>query len=97
MNDWFETEWAGVAQVFRLRRNVQDGEKAREETVYGGTNLLKARKTTPRVCSPCNKPIGVSKIGCIIAEMSYSGKMRARCGLPVLLTLCLPLMEWSSP
>jgi hypothetical protein len=39
MNDWCETEWAGVAQFFRLHRNVQDGEKVREETVYGLTNL----------------------------------------------------------
>ena len=39
MNNWFETEWAGVAQVFRLRRDVKDGDKEREEIVYGLTNL----------------------------------------------------------
>lgn len=32
MNAWFETEWAGVAQVFRLRRHLTAGEEAREET-----------------------------------------------------------------
>ena len=49
MNDWFETEWAGVAQVFRLRRNVQDGEKAREETVYGVTNLPRKKANASRL------------------------------------------------
>src|SRR5947209_4833192 len=39
MNAWLETEWAGVAQVFRFRRYVKDGEKEREETVSGITNL----------------------------------------------------------
>ncbi|EFH80734.1 ISAs1 family transposase [Ktedonobacter racemifer] len=41
MNDWFEPQWAGVAQVFRLRRHTthqKDG-KVREEIVYGLTNL----------------------------------------------------------
>jgi hypothetical protein len=39
MNEWFESEWAGVAQVFRLRRYVKEGDKEREEIVYGLTNL----------------------------------------------------------
>jgi predicted transposase YbfD/YdcC len=41
MNEWFEQEWAGIAQVFRLRRYVKDGEKEREEIVYGVTNLTR--------------------------------------------------------
>ena len=49
MNDWFETEWAGIAQVFRLRRNVQDAEKAREETVYGVTNLPRKKANASRL------------------------------------------------
>jgi predicted transposase YbfD/YdcC len=49
MNDWFETEWAGVAQVFRLRRHVQDGEKVREETVYGLTNLPRKKANASRL------------------------------------------------
>jgi hypothetical protein len=49
MNAWFETEWAGIAQVFRLRRNVQDGEKAREETVYGLTNLPRKKANASRL------------------------------------------------
>ena len=46
MNEWFETEWAGVAQVFRLRRQVKEQQTQREESVYGLTNLppKKARR-----------------------------------------------------
>ena len=43
MNEWFETQWAGVAQVFRLHRAVQEADKPREETVYGLTNLPRKR------------------------------------------------------
>jgi len=49
MNEWFETEWAGLAQVFRLHRNVQDGEKAREETVYGVSNLPRKKANASRL------------------------------------------------
>src|ERR1700676_3977076 len=30
MNEWSETEWAGVAQVFRLRRKVKEADKDRQ-------------------------------------------------------------------
>ena len=49
MNAWFETEWAGVAQVFRLRRNVKEGDKEREETVYGLTNLPRKKANASRL------------------------------------------------
>src|SRR5437016_2029257 len=49
MNAWCETEWAGVAQVFRLHRHVQDGEKVREETVYGLTNLPRKKANASRL------------------------------------------------
>ena len=49
MNAWFETEWAGVAQVFRLRRYVKDGEKEREEIVYGLTNLSRKKANASRL------------------------------------------------
>jgi predicted transposase YbfD/YdcC len=49
MNDWFETEWAGVAQVFRLRRDVKDGDKERQETVYGFTNLPRKKANAARL------------------------------------------------
>ena len=49
MNEWFETEWAGIAQVFRLCRHAQDGEKVREETVYGVTNLPRKKANASRL------------------------------------------------
>ena len=49
MNAWFETQWAGVAQVFRLRRSVKDGEKEREEIVYGVTNLPRKKANASRL------------------------------------------------
>jgi predicted transposase YbfD/YdcC len=49
MNAWFETQWAGVAQVFRLRRYVKEGEKEREEIVYGVTNLTRKKANASRL------------------------------------------------
>jgi len=49
MNEWFEPQWAGVAQVFRLRRYVKDGEKEREEMVYGLTNLPRQKANASRL------------------------------------------------
>ena len=49
MNAWFETEWAGVAQVFRIRRQVQDGAKVREETVIGLSHLPRKKANASRL------------------------------------------------
>jgi predicted transposase YbfD/YdcC len=43
MNAWFEPQWAGVAQVFCVHRQVREGDKTREETVYGLTSLPRKR------------------------------------------------------
>jgi predicted transposase YbfD/YdcC len=49
MNEWFETEWAGMAQVIRLRRQVKEGDKEREEVVYGVTNLPRKKANASRL------------------------------------------------
>jgi predicted transposase YbfD/YdcC len=49
MNGWFETEWAGVAQGFRLRRDVKAGEQEREEIVYGFANLPSKKANASRL------------------------------------------------
>ena len=49
MNAWFETQWAGIAQVFRLRRSVKDAAKEREEIVYGVTNLPRKKANAARL------------------------------------------------
>ncbi len=51
MNGWFEKEWAGIAQIFRIRRYVKEGEKEREEIVYGFTNLPRKKANAKRILS----------------------------------------------
>ena len=49
MNAWFETEWAGIAQVFMIRRLVKQGDQEREEIVYGFTNLPRKKAKAKRL------------------------------------------------
>ena len=49
MNEWFETEWAGVAQVYRVHRDVREAEQRREETVSGLTNLPRKQANASRL------------------------------------------------
>ena len=49
MNEWFEREWAGIAQVFKIRRWVKEKEKEREEWVYGFTNLPRSKASAKRL------------------------------------------------
>jgi len=39
MKEWFETEWAGIAQVFRLHLPMKVKNLTRQEIVYGFTPL----------------------------------------------------------
>jgi predicted transposase YbfD/YdcC len=49
MNEWFEKEWAGIAQIFVIRRYVKQGEQEREEMVYGFTNLPRKKAKAKRL------------------------------------------------
>ena len=49
MNEWFEKDWTGLAQIFRLRRVVKIAEKEREEVVYGITNLPRKKANAARL------------------------------------------------
>jgi predicted transposase YbfD/YdcC len=49
MNAWFEQEWAGMAQIYRIRRWVKEKEKEREEIVYGMTNLPRSKANAERL------------------------------------------------
>ncbi len=57
MNAWFETKWADIAQVFRIRRDVKErdkekakeGEKDPDEIVYGVTNLPRKKAGASRL------------------------------------------------
>lgn len=47
--DFLAPQWAGVAQVFRLTRTVQEDGKTRTEVVYGLTSLSPAQASAARL------------------------------------------------
>ncbi len=49
MNKWFGKEWAGIAQVFKMRRYVKEGSEGREKIVYGMTSLPRKKANAQRV------------------------------------------------
>jgi predicted transposase YbfD/YdcC len=49
MNDWFAKDWAGIAQVFRIRRTVKEKGEERVEIVYGITNLPRKKANAKRI------------------------------------------------
>lgn len=49
MNEWFEQEWAGIAQVFKIRRTVRRKGEERVEVVYGITNLPRKKADARRI------------------------------------------------
>jgi predicted transposase YbfD/YdcC len=49
MNEWFEKEWAGIAQVFQIRRTVQEKGEERVEIVYGMTNVPRKKAAAKRL------------------------------------------------
>jgi predicted transposase YbfD/YdcC len=49
MNDWFEQEWSGIAQVFMIRRRITEKGQERIETVYGITNLPRKKANAKRL------------------------------------------------
>lgn len=49
LNDFLGKQWAGIAQVFRLTRTVQEKGVTRTEVVYGITSLAPARASAERL------------------------------------------------
>jgi len=49
MNEWFQQEWAGIAQVFMIRRTVKTKGQERIEIVYGLTNLPRKKAAAKRL------------------------------------------------
>ena len=41
MNEWFGKDWAGISQVFKIRRWVKEGDEECEKIAYGFTNLTR--------------------------------------------------------
>src|SRR6266849_3097134 len=93
MNAWFETQWAGVAPVFRLRRHVKDGDKEREEIVYGLTKLPRKQANASRLLALQQAHWRIENRLHRRRDVTDSGKMLARSALPGLLKRWLPSME----
>jgi hypothetical protein len=49
MNEWFQKEWAGLAQVFQIRRTVTQKGEERREIVYGITNAPRTKADAKRL------------------------------------------------
>jgi predicted transposase YbfD/YdcC len=49
MNAFFEREWAGIAQIFKIRRQAEKQGKEHEEIVYGFTNLPRKKAGAKRL------------------------------------------------
>src|SRR5581483_5373539 len=49
INDWFAKEWAGIAQVFLIRRTVKGKGEERVELVYGITNVPRKKADAKRL------------------------------------------------
>src|SRR5436305_9454760 len=48
MNEWYEKEWAGIAQVFMIRRTIKGRCGERIEIVYGMTNVPRKKAAAER-------------------------------------------------
>jgi len=101
MNECFERAWAGMAQVFRLRRYVKAGEKEHEEIVYGVTNLSRRQANASRLLALQQARLSDRKS----AAFSSGGHLEGRCpawvritGAPEALAALnggvLALMDW---
>lgn len=49
MNQFFEGKWAGIAQVFMIRRTITEKGSTRVETVYGITSLPRKKADSKRI------------------------------------------------
>jgi|SRR6185312_7367576 len=61
MNQWFEQEWAAIAQVFQIRKSVKRAGKESEETVYGVMNLPRKRARAKRLLDLHQKHWSIEK------------------------------------
>lgn len=49
MNEWFERDWTGIAQIFMIRRTVTENDETRIEKVYGMTSLPRKKADAKRL------------------------------------------------
>ena len=53
MNEWFEEEWSGIAQVFLIRRQIRKKGEERREMVYGMTSVPRKKANAKRSIENC--------------------------------------------
>jgi hypothetical protein len=70
LHDWFDKQWEGIEQVFRLERTARllKTHETRHEVVYG-LEHLSMRHAPPWRMLHLVKDIGPLRTVCIIAEM----------------------------
>ena len=49
MNEFFAKDWAGIAQVYMIKRTVKEKGEERTETVYGITDLPRKKANAERI------------------------------------------------
>lgn len=49
MNEWFEKDWTGIAQIFMIRRTITEKGETRVENVYGMTSLPRKKADAKRI------------------------------------------------
>ena len=49
MNEFFQQDWAGIAQVYKIRRTITQKGEQRIETLYGVTNLPRQKAKAKRL------------------------------------------------
>jgi predicted transposase YbfD/YdcC len=49
MNEWFECEWAGIAQVFMIKTTIQEKGEKRTEITYGMTSVPRKKANAARI------------------------------------------------
>ena len=49
MNEFFEKDWAGIAQIYMIKRTVKEKDEERIEIVYGLTSLPRKKANAERI------------------------------------------------
>jgi predicted transposase YbfD/YdcC len=49
MNEWFEKEWVGIAQIFMIKKTVTEKGKKTEKNFYGITSVSRKHANAARI------------------------------------------------
>ncbi len=77
MNEWFEEEWSGMAQVFLMRRQIRKKGEERIEMVYGMTSVPRKKANAKRLLELNRKHWFIEIVQ---SQMTKTNLLRARGG-----------------